>query len=89
MTERMAFKLHREGLVMETIGADTAVCYEYPSPIIPKSRWRYQMVNMYPEPSDCHPFGTSTQLWGSTHNSPATKKNFGYLLWRKRNCVYL
>lgn len=89
VTERMAFKLHREGLVMETVGADTAVCYEYPSPIIPKSRWRYQMVNMYPEPGDCHPFGTSTQLWGSTHNSPATKKNFGYLLWRKRNCVYL
>ncbi|WJV56191.1 conjugal transfer pilus assembly protein TraU (plasmid) [Pectobacteriaceae bacterium C52] len=89
VSERMAFKLHREGLLMETVGADVAVCYEYPSPIIPKSRWRYQMVNMYPEPSDCHPFGTSTQLWGSTHNSPASKKNFGYLMWRKRNCVYL
>lgn len=89
VSERMAFKLHREGLVMETIGADVAVCYEYPSPIIPKSRWRYQMVNMYPEPNDCHPFGTTTQLWGSVHNSPATKKNFGYLMWRKRNCVYL
>jgi len=89
VSERMAFKLHREGLVMETIGADVAVCYQYPSPIIPKSRWRYQMVNMYPEPNDCHPFGTTTQLWGSVHNSPATKKNFGYLMWRKRNCVYL
>lgn len=89
VSERMAFKLHREGLVMETVGADVAVCYEYPSPIIPKSRWRYQMVNMYPEPSDCHPFGTTTQLWGSVHNTPASKKNFGYLMWRKRNCVYL
>ncbi|MEN4691196.1 conjugal transfer pilus assembly protein TraU [Pantoea agglomerans] len=89
VSERMAFKLHREGLVMETVGADVAVCYQYPSPIIPKSRWRYQMVNMYPEPNDCHPFGTTTQLWGSVHNSPVTKKNFGYLMWRKRNCVYL
>lgn len=89
VSERMAFKLHREGLVMETVGADVAVCYEYPSPIIPKSRWRYQMVNMYPEASDCHPFGTTTQLWGSVHNAPTSKKNFGYLLWRKRNCVYL
>lgn len=89
VSERMAFKLHREGLVMETVGADVAVCYQYPSPIIPKSRWRYQMVNMYTEPNDCHPFGTTTQLWGSVHNSPATKKNFGYLMWRKRNCVYL
>jgi len=75
--------------VMETVGADVAVCYEYPSPIIPKSRWRYQMVNMYPEASDCHPFGTTTQLWGSVHNAPTSKKNFGYLLWRKRNCAYL
>ncbi|MGP9437880.1 conjugal transfer pilus assembly protein TraU (plasmid) [Rahnella aceris] len=89
VSERMAFKLHREGLVMETVGADVAVCYEYPSPIIPKSRWRYQMVNMYPEASDCHPFGTTTQLWGPVHNAPTSKKNFGYLLWRKRNCAYL
>jgi conjugal transfer pilus assembly protein TraU len=89
VSERMAFKLHREGLVMETVGADSAVCYEYPSPIIPKTRWRYQMVNMYPEASSCHPFGASTQLWGSLHNTPTSKKNFGYLLWRKRNCVFL
>lgn len=89
VSERMAFKLHREGLVWNTVGADYAVCYEYPSPIIPKERWRYQMVNMYPETTNCHPFGASTQLWGTTHNSPSSKKNFGYLFWRKRNCVYI
>jgi conjugal transfer pilus assembly protein TraU len=88
VTERMAYKLHREGLIWNSVGADTAVCHEYPSPIIPKERWRYQMVNMYPATSSCYPFGASTQIWGSTHNSPATKKNFGYLLWRKRNCAY-
>ncbi|EOW7539919.1 TPA: traU family protein, partial [Escherichia coli] len=22
-------------------------------------------------------------------NPPDTKKNFGYLMWRKRNCVFL
>ncbi|HED1421617.1 TPA: conjugal transfer pilus assembly protein TraU [Kluyvera georgiana] len=89
VSERMAFKLHREGLVWNSIGADTAVCNQYPSPIMPKERWRYQMVNMYPETNNCHPFGASTQLWGTTHNSPQSKKNFGYLLWRKRNCVFL
>jgi len=87
--ERMAFKMHREGLVWNSVGADVAVCNQYPSPIIPKERWRYQMVNMYPEPGNCHPFGASTQLWGTTHNSPSSKKNFGYLFWRKRNCVFL
>ena len=89
LSERMAYKLHRQGQILETVGADVAVCYEYPSPIIPKERWRYQMVNMYPEPGNCHPFGASTQLWGTTHNSPSSKKNFGYLFWRKRNCVFL
>ena len=88
VSERMAFKLHREGLVMNTVGADYAVCYQYPSPIVPKERWRYQMVNMYPETSSCHAFGASTQTWGTPHNAPHSKKNFGYLLWRKRNCVY-
>ncbi len=49
VSERMAFKLHRQGMIMETIGKNNAVCNEYPSPILPKERWRYQMVNMYPD----------------------------------------
>ncbi|WP_336803988.1 conjugal transfer pilus assembly protein TraU [Erwinia aphidicola] len=89
VSERMAFKLHREGLVQNSVGADTAVCYTYPSPIIPKERWRYQMVNMTPDTASCHPFGASTQSWGTMHNPPTTKKSFGYLIWRKRNCVFL
>ena len=32
VSERMAFKLHRQGMIMNTIGQNTAVCYEYPSP---------------------------------------------------------
>lgn len=89
LSERMAFKLHREGLVMESVGADTAVCFEYPSPIIPKSRWRYQMVNTLPDPRVCHPFGQSTLTWQTGHLTPNDKKNYGYLMWRKRNCVFL
>ncbi|HIB6116605.1 TPA: hypothetical protein ACWXHM_004699, partial [Escherichia coli] len=26
---------------------------------------------------------------GDGKNPPDTKKNFGYLMWRKRNCVFL
>jgi len=89
LSERMAFKLHREGLVMESVGADTAVCFEYPSPIIPKSRWRYQMVNTLPDPLACHPFGQSTLTWQTGHLTPNDRKNYGYLMWRKRNCVFL
>jgi conjugal transfer pilus assembly protein TraU len=50
----MAYKLHRQGKSWKP-GADVAVCYEYPSPIIPKERWRYQMVNMYPDSGSATP----------------------------------
>lgn len=89
VSERMAFKLHRQGMIMETIGKNNAVCNEYPSPILPKERWRYQMVNMYPDSGQCHPFGRSVMRWETGKNPPNTKKNFGYLMWRKRNCVFL
>lgn len=89
LSERMAFKLHREGLVMESVGTDTAVCFEYPSPLLPKSRWRYQMVNTLTDPLACHPFGQSTLTWQTGHLTPSDKKNYGYLMWRKRNCVFL
>ena len=87
LSERMDFKLHREGLIQDSIGADTAVCYTYPTVIMPKSRYRYQMVNMIPDASSCHPFGRSTLTWGYLHNLPIMKRNFGYVIWRKRNCV--
>lgn len=89
VSERMAFKLHREGLIMNSVGQNTAVCYEYPSPIIPKGRWRYQMVNMYPDVVQCHPFGQTVMRWEAGHTQPADRKNYGYLIWRKRNCVFL
>lgn len=89
VSEKMAFKLHRQGMILESIGKDNAVCQQYPSPILPKSRWRYQMVNRFPDTAQCHPMGRSVMRWEVGHNSPDSKKNFGYLLWRKRNCVFL
>ena len=89
VSERMAFKLHRQGQIMESVGEDKKVCFEYPSPIIPKTRWRYQMVNMYPDSGQCHPLGRSVMRWEAGRNPPNTRKNFGYLMWRKRNCVFL
>lgn len=89
LSERMAFKLHRQGMIMNTIGADTAVCFEYPSPVIPKSRWRYHLVNKYADAGQCHPLGRSVVRWEAGKNMPNDRRNFGYLFWRKRNCVFL
>ena len=33
--------------------------------------------------------GRSVTRWETGKNPPNTKKNFGYLMWRKRNCVFL
>ncbi|WP_272664076.1 MULTISPECIES: conjugal transfer pilus assembly protein TraU [unclassified Providencia] len=89
MTERMNFKLHRQGIIMDSVGADRAVCLEYPQPIIPKSRYRYQMVNTIPDANQCHPYGRSVLRWQLGKELPTSKKNYGHVVWKKRNCVIL
>lgn len=85
-TERMIAKLHREGLLRGYVGAD-ALCDKYPMPIIRKSQYKTQMV--YPIPSTikgCHPLGRSEALWAMGKEFPYQGEDFGYLIWRKRNC---
>lgn len=89
LTERMNFKLHRQGMIWDTIGENKAVCQEYPTVIMPKSRYRYQMVNPVPDANQCHPTGRSVIRWQTGKEMPNTKKNYGYLVWKKRNCVVL
>ena len=73
ITERMTYKLHREGFLWDsTSEGGAALCYQYPMPIIPKSRYRYQMVNPIPTTGSggCYPFGHTTAVWGSGHGAP-------------------
>ena len=88
--QRMIAKLHREGLLWGTVGAN-AWCDRYPMPIIKKTQYKTQMV--YPIPStgskQCHPLGRSEVLWGSGKEFPYSGEDFGYLVWRKRSCCLL
>ena len=88
--QRMIAKLHREGLLWGTVGAD-AWCDRYPMPIIKKTQYKTQMI--YPIPStgsrQCHPLGRSEVLWGSGKEFPYEGEDFGYLVWRKRSCCLL
>ena len=45
----------------------------------------------YPKADANHsyPFGHTTSVWGSNKIKPNDKGNYGYLIWRKRNCVFL
>lgn len=87
MSERMNFKLHRQGVVQDTFPYDTAVCFSGSVPIVPKERYRYQLVNPIPNANACHPYGRNVMRWQVGHDTPTTSKNYGYLIWRKRNCV--
>ena len=89
LTERMAYKLHREGLVEDSSGDNTAVCRQHIRPIIPKDRYRYELMNPTPDANSCHSFGHTVTTWQTGKNKPNDKGNYGYLVWRKRNCVFM
>jgi conjugal transfer pilus assembly protein TraU len=94
LTERMAYQLHRKWLLWDSAGVDgPALCMQHPTPILPKNRYRYQMT--YPVPSvargvlGCRPLGAGTFTWEAGHERPVKGEDFGYLVWRKRNCCVL
>lgn len=83
--ERMTYKLHRELVEWGTSGnSNDQICNKYPMPMLKKSQYRSQLV--VPVPSDCYPFGRSTTLYEAGKEIPISGEDFGFLIWRKRNC---
>ena len=90
LAERADFKLHRVGAILDSVGKDApAICMPYYSALLPKSRYRYQMTNTIPEAARCHPFGHTAVTWEAGHTVPGDGDNFGFMIWRKRNCCFL
>lgn len=93
MTQRMMAKLHRELLLWGTSGTSNHhICQKYPLPIIKKTQYKTQMT--YPRPTTkgpmaCNPLGRTEVIWGSGREFPYKGEDFGYLIWRKRNCCAL
>ena len=89
--QRLLYRLHRAGLAWGTSGSG-ALCGRYPMPVMKKSQYRWQMTQPVPATSPltgCNPTGRSSVLWESLRELPVAGENFGYLLWRKRNCCLL
>jgi len=90
LATRFNLKLHRQRLVFDSIGKNSpALCQVYASPLLPKSRYRQQMT--YPIAATKHPFaakpvGHTTATWEMGREFPYKGEDFGYLIWRKRNC---
>lgn len=85
ITGRFMAKLHREGLLWGTLGI-RGLCEKYPMPIIKKSQYRLQMTYPIATSRDCYPFGHSEALWQADREFPDKGSDFGYLIWRKRDC---
>lgn len=85
---RFMAKLHRELLLWGTSGP-TALCEKYPMPIIKKGQYRFQMTYPIPSTSNCYAMGSTEVVWQAGREFPYKGEDFGYLIWRKRDCCVL
>ncbi len=86
--EKFIYKMHRELQMWETSGSG-ALCQAKPRPFIKKSQYRTQLIYpsvMNSKKEGCQPMGRANVLYDSGKEIPIKGENFGYLLWRKRNC---
>ena len=58
-------------------------------PLIRKTQYKTQMTYPLPTANRCDPLGRSDALWSSGRAYPYKGEDFGYLIWRKRNCCLL
>jgi conjugal transfer pilus assembly protein TraU len=79
--------MHRRGLLRAYLGS-LNICGPSVCPIIKKSMYRLQLLNPIPSPHQCTPLGRSDFIHPRNtqreiiHNS----MNYGYLVWRRREC---
>ncbi len=80
----LIYKLHREILLWGSWG-QLGLCGYYPAPIWRKSAYRLQLIAPIPHPM-AMTIGTMAQKWGFGKDIPGMGDNFGYLLFKKREC---
>lgn len=87
---KLIHKLHRQLMGWNTSGPE-AICYPVPWPIIKKSQYRLQTTFPIPGigPYGCNPIGRTTVIHESFKETPIKGEDFGYFLWRKKNCCVL
>jgi conjugal transfer pilus assembly protein TraU len=92
LTTRIIAKMHRIGLAQETSTTDAsingAICKKSRALKIKKSQYKLQMIN--PKSSSdgigCWPLGLSDMAYSAFKEYPYDGQDWGYLIWRKKNC---
>ena len=82
---RLMAKLHRELLLWGYVGKK-GLCGKYPMPVIRKSQYRLQMTYPIPQSRDCVALGHTDVTWNAGREYPYKGSDFGYLVWRRRDC---
>ena len=88
IAERFTAKLHRL-LILPGTSGEKALCDYYRMPIIKKSQYKYQMtypISQTNTLTGCHPLGRSETILSMGKEFPVKGEDYGYLVWRKRNC---
>ncbi len=90
LAQRLMTKMHKE-LVTWSYHGERGLCGPYYQPRMDKRTYKTQML--YPIPNTkkiggkcCQTLGRSTVLWGAGREYPAKGEDFGYLVFRKKNC---
>jgi len=94
LTTRILAKMHRIGLAQETSTTDASIngqiCRKSRALKIKKSQYKLQLVN--PKASSgsigCWPLGLSDMAYSSFKEYPYDGQDWGYLIWRKKNCCF-
>lgn len=84
-TGRFMAKMHRQFLLKGYMGEE-GWCGKYSMPIIRKSQYRTQMTYPLPQTDRCQVFGSTEVTWQPGKEYPYKGEDFGYLIWRKRDC---
>lgn len=88
LTARLIAKLHREGLLWGYVGLK-GMCGKYPMPLIQKNQYRFQVTYPIPQTNGCQPIGKNPALFQAGREYPYKGSDFGYLIFRKRDCCLL
>jgi conjugal transfer pilus assembly protein TraU len=89
----MLSKLARVGAEAYTAGNGPLICDDFPTGLIVKSQYKYQLI--YPIPNTgaigpcCQPIGRTLMMWGLNKSIPAVGEDYVFLLWKLQRCCLL
>ena len=85
LVHRFIFKMHRELLGRDT-STVVAMCGSIPQPLLRKNQYKEQMVFPISHIPSGLGLGAPSTIWGAGREFPYKGEDYGYLIWRKRQC---